>query len=115
MGSEWERKRAEGYKKRLDKRLIELGTPDLFTQQPERAPRVAAADILDGCLVSPDQPVVIQKIEDRLAVLCGLHEVGQISNPHPEIIDAVRRSFGCAKGIVQVFHKDACIAEISVC
>jgi hypothetical protein len=32
MGSEWERKRAEGFKKRLDKRLVELGTPNLFTQ-----------------------------------------------------------------------------------
>jgi len=27
MGSEWERKRAEGFKKGLDKRLVELGTP----------------------------------------------------------------------------------------
>jgi hypothetical protein len=115
MGSEWERKRAEGYKKRMDKRLIELGTPDLFTQQPERAPRVAAADILDGISISPKQLVVIQKIGDRLAVLSGLYEVGEIPNPHPEIVLAVGNSFGSAKGIVQVFHRDACTAEISIC
>jgi hypothetical protein len=115
MGSEWERKRAEGYKKRLDKRLVELGTPNLFTQQPERAPRVAAADIVDGASVSPTQDIVIQKIGDRLAVMCGLEEVGQLSNPHAEIVSAVEKSFGMARGVVQVFHEDASIAEISIC
>ncbi len=115
MGSEWERKRAEGYKKRLDKRLVELGTPNLFTLQPERAPRVAAADIADGMSVSPAQNIVIQKIGERLAVICGLQEVGQLSNPHPEIVCAIEKSFGLAKGIVQVFHEEASIAEISLC
>jgi hypothetical protein len=115
MGSEWERKRAEGFKKRLDQKLVELGTPNLFTQQPERAPRVAAADIADGASVSPLQDIVIQKIGDRLAVMCDLHEVGQLSNPHPEIVSAVEKSFGVARGIVQVFHREASIAEISIC
>jgi len=115
MGSEWERKRAEGFKKRLDKRLVELGTPNLFTQQPERAPRVSAADIADGALVRATQDIVIQKIGDRLAVMCGLQEVGQLSNPHPEIVSAVENSFGVARGIVQVFHQEASIAEISIC
>ena len=115
MGSEWERKRAEGFKKRLDKRLVELGTPNLFTQQPERAPRVAAADIVDGASVSPQQDIVIQKIGSRLAVMSGLRDLGQLSNPHPEIISAVEKSFGMARGIVQVFHQDASIAEISIC
>lgn len=115
MGSEWERKRAEGFKKRLDQKLVELGTPNLFTQQPERAPRVAAADIADGASVSPRQDILIQKIGDRLAVMCGLRDVGQLSNPHPEIVSAVENSFGVARGIVQVFHQEASIAEISIC
>jgi hypothetical protein len=115
MGSEWERKRAEGFKKRLDQRLVELGTPNLFTQQPERAPRVAAADIADGISVSPRQDVIIQKIGNRHVVMCGLQEVGQLSNPHPEIISVVENSFGMAKGVVQVFHLEASIAEISIC
>jgi hypothetical protein len=115
MGSEWERKRAEGFKKRLDQRLVELGTPNLFTQQPERAPRVAAADIANGASLSPAQNIVIQKVGNRLAVMCGLQDIGQLSNPHPEIVSAVENSFGIARGVVQVFHQEASIAEISIC
>ena len=115
MGSEWERKRAQGFKKRLDKKLVELGTPNLFTQQPERAPRVAAADIADGASVKAGQDLLIQRIGNRLAVMCGLQEVGQLSKPHSEIISAVENSFGVAKGVVRVFHQEASIAEISRC
>ena len=115
MGSEWERKRAEGFKKRLDKGLLELGTPNLFTQLPERAPRVAAADIADGALVKAGQDLVIQKIGNRLAVMCGLQEVGQLLNPHSEIVAAIEKSFGMARGIIQVFHEEASVAEISIC
>jgi hypothetical protein len=48
MGAEWERKRAAGFKKQMDQGLIALGTPDLFTQQPTREPRVVAADIIEA-------------------------------------------------------------------
>jgi hypothetical protein len=115
MGSEWERKRAEGFKKRLDKGLVELGTPNLFTQRPERAPRVAAADIAEGTSVKEGQTLMIQKIGTRLAVLCGLQEVGQLLNPHSEIVSAVEKSFGVARGIIQVFHEEASVAEIAIC
>ena len=115
MGSEWERKRAAGYRKQLDKGLMELGTPHLFTQQPTRAPRVAAADIIAGAAVAEGDSLVIQKIGNRLSIMRGLSEVGQLSNPHPEILHVVEASFGVAKGIIQVFHADALVAEVSVC
>jgi hypothetical protein len=115
MGSEWERKRAEGFKKHLDKRLVELGTPNLFTQQPKRAPRVAAADIADGAFVEEGQTMIIQKIGNRLAVMSGLQEVGELFNPPSDIVSAVESSFGIAKGIIHAFHKDASVAEISIC
>jgi hypothetical protein len=115
MGSEWERKRAAGFKKQLDKGLLALGTPDLFTQQPARAPRVVAANIIANVSIKAGQDLIIQKIGDRLAVMCGLKEIGQLSNPHAEIISAVQTSFGVAKGTIQVFHEEASVAEISIC
>lgn len=115
MGSEWERKRAAGFRKRLDQKLIDLGTPDLFTQTPERAARVVAADIADGASVAAGENLVVQKIGTRLALMSGLHEVGQLSKPHPEIISAVEKSCGVAKAVVQVFHSEASMAEISIC
>jgi hypothetical protein len=108
-------KRAEGFKKRLDDDLVELGTPHLFTQQPERAPRVVSADIVDGASLKEGQALVIQKIGNRLAVICGIQEIGQLLNPHSEIVSAVEKSFGYAKGIIQTFHAEALVAEISIC
>jgi hypothetical protein len=115
MGSEWERKRAEGYRKQLDKGLVELGTPHLFTQQPTRAPRVVVADIVAGTLLVEGENLVIQKIGNRLSLMRGLDEIGQLSNPHPEVLGVVETSSGFAKGIIQAFHVEASVAEVSVC
>lgn len=115
MGSEWERKRAQGFKKGLDKRLVELGTPNLFTQQPERAARTVAADIAEGTSVEEGQSLTVQKIGSRLAVMRGLQEIGELLNPPSEIISAIEGSFGVAKGIVRAFHEEAAVAEIAIC
>jgi hypothetical protein len=115
MGSEWERKRAAGYRKQLDKGLIELGTPHLFTQELTHAPRIAVADIIAGTSVTEGENLVIQKIGNRLSLMRGLSEIGELPNPHPEILSVVETSFGVAKGIIQVFHADALVAEICVC
>lgn len=115
MGAEWERKRAEGFRKGRDQRLIQLGTPDLFTQKPERAPRVAVADIAEGMFVEVGDGLIIQKLGNRIALMAGLREVGYLTQPPSEIIAAMENSFGYAKGIVRVFHREASIAEISVC
>lgn len=115
MGSEWERKRAAGYRKQLDEGLVELGTPHLFTTLPTRTPRVFAADIVAGASVAEGENLVIQKIGNRLSVMRGLSEIGELHNPHPEILKLVETSFGVAKAIIQVFHAAASVAEISIC
>lgn len=59
--------------------------------------------------------LTIQRLGNRFSVLRGLNEIGQLTNPHPEIVGIVERSFGVAKGIIRAFHVDALVAEISVC
>jgi hypothetical protein len=115
MGSEWERKRAAGYKKQLDQGLLELGTAHLFTQQPTRVARVVAVDISAGNSVAEGERLILQKKGGRLSVMRGLKEIGRVLNPPSEIISFVEKSFGVAKGIIEVFHAEALIAEISVC
>lgn len=115
MGSEWERKRAAGFRKQLDQGLVELGTPHLFTQHPTRAPRVVAADIIPGESVVEGESLVVQKLQNRILIMRGLSESGQLLNPHPEVLGLVESSSGIAKGIIQAFHPEACVAEISVC
>jgi hypothetical protein len=115
MGSEWERKRAAAFQKRLNKSLVKLGTPDLFLQEPTRVPRVVAAEIIGNPRISLGEKLVVQKKGQRLTVLKDLTEVAYFANPPAEIYAAVEASFGIAKGIVRAIHQEAAVVEISIC
>lgn len=115
MGSELLRKQADAFKKRLDKSLLALGTPDLFTQTPTRAPRIVAAEMIGSPRVEAGEDLVVQKKGKGLVVLQGLTEVAALPSPPIEIVQMVEASFGSAKGVVEAVHEDASVLEISVC
>lgn len=115
MGSELERKRAAAFQKRLNKSLTKLGTPDLFTQEPTRSPRVVAAELIGNPCLSLGDKLVVQKKGERLTVLHDLTEVAYLANPPAEISAAVEESFGMAKGIVRAVHLEAAVLEIAIC
>lgn len=115
MGSEFLRKQAASFKKRLDRSLLALGTPDLFTKTPTRAPRIVAAEMVGSPRVCPGDDLVLQKNDAGLVFLRGLTEIATLESPPVEVIELVDASFGCAKGIVEVVHDEASVLEISIC
>jgi len=115
MGSEFLRKQAAAFKRRLDRSLLALGTPDLFTQSPTRAPRVVAAEIVGRSQVRPGDDLVLQKKGKGIVALQGLTEVATLPSPPLEVLELVEASFGCARGVVEIVHDEAAVVEISVC
>ena len=101
MGAEFKRKQAAAFKKRLDKSLLALGTPTLFTQTPTRAPRVIAADWIGNPHLKSGDGLLIQKKGSALVAMQGLTEVGIQPNPPAELIKLIDDSFGCAKGLIE--------------
>jgi hypothetical protein len=115
MGSEFQRKQAAAYKKRLDHSLLALGTADLFTQNPTRAPRIIAAELVGSICPKAGEDLVIQRKGKALIALQGLTEVAMLESPPLEVAQFVEDSCGVAKGIVEVVHDEAAILEISIC
>ena len=115
MGAEFIRKAAPTFKKSWDWHRVDLATPNLFTQQPTCAPRTAAADIVGNATLQQGDGVTVQATDAGLIAMRGLDEVARFTNPSPELISAVRASCGVAKGTIEVIHRLAGVAEISVC
>ncbi len=116
MGVDFIRKAAPSFRKGLDRRRIELGTPDLFTQHPTNAPRIYAASLRAGKALETGEQVCVHLDEaQRVLVLRGLDAIGEFNNPTADLLDALVASHGEACGLVQAFHSIARIAEITVC
>ncbi len=115
MGLDYAEKRAKSYRKGLDNSRIELGTPDLFTQQPDCAPRAYAASVRKGHTLSPGDKLGVRLEGEQVVVLRGLDHVATFTNPTAELKSALVASHGEACGIVQDSHAISRTAEITVC
>lgn len=115
MGTEFIRKAAPAFRKSWDRRAVELATPDLFTQQPICAAQTAAADIIGHAALKLGDVLIVRLMNNRLTAFRGITEVARFSTPSTELIDAVRSTYGMAKGIVEQVHELAGVVEISIC
>jgi hypothetical protein len=115
MGLEFVRKAAPSYRKGLDRKRIELATPNLFTQNPICAPRAYAASLRTGVMLTAGEKLGIRLDDRQVVALRGLSPVAIFSAPSAELMEALKASYGEAYGVVQVVHDIAHMAEITVC
>jgi hypothetical protein len=115
MGLDFLRTIARPFKKGLDRRRIELGTPDLFSRRLQMKPRSYAASVDRGQCLIPGESLSVCLAGDQVLAMRGLSPVARVNNPPGELIQALRESFGEGVALVQVFHDLAAIAEITIC
>jgi hypothetical protein len=115
MGIDFIRRAAPSYRKGLDRRRIELGTPDLFTRRVEGTPRAYAAAVQNGEQLSPGDKLCVCLKGEQVIALRGLSTVALVKNPPPDLMSALVKSFGEACGVVQIVHEMASMAEITIC
>lgn len=115
MGIDFIRRAAPSFHKGLDRRRIELGTPDLFTRKIEGSPRAYAAAVQNGEKLAAGEKLCVCLRGEQVIALRGLSTVALVRNPTAELVNALVASFGEACGVVQVVHEIASIAEITVC
>lgn len=115
MGIDFIRRSAPTFRKGLDRRRIELGTPDLFSRKLEVKPRAYAASVQGDEWLAEGDKLCICLRGDQVLALRGLSPIASISNPPTDLIDGLKASFGEACGVVQVFHEIARVAEITIC
>jgi hypothetical protein len=115
MGIDFIRRCAPSFRKGLDRRRVELGTPDLFSRKLEGKPRAYAASVQNGESLKEGDKLCVCLKGDEVLALRGLSPVAQIRNPPAELVSALKSSFGEACGVVQVVHEMARVAEVIVC
>src|SRR6202030_4505452 len=104
MGVDFIRRAARSFHKGLDRRRIELGTPNLFTQEPTSAPRTYAANVRNGETLAAGEKLGVRLDGERVLAMRGLDPVATFDSPPPELVKALSASHGEACGVVQQVH-----------
>lgn len=115
MGLDFLKRIARPFKKGLDRRRIELATPDLFSRRLQSKPRSYAASVETGQRLICGESVSVCLVGDEVLAFRGLCPIARVETPPAELIQALRESFGEGSGVVQVFHEIAAVAEITIC
>lgn len=115
MGVAFIEKAAPTFKKSWDRARVELATAGLFTRAPVCAVRIAAAEIVGNATLHTGDHLVVELEGGGLVALRGNVEVARFTKPSAELVNAVRDSYGIAKGTVEQIHELAGVAEISLC
>jgi hypothetical protein len=115
MGLDFIRKAAKSFHKGLDQSRIDLCTPDLFTQRPDRQPRTYAATIRPNRRLKPGEELCITLLRGKIVAQRGMEIVAEFESPPADLVEALKESWGEACGTVVEVYEIADTAEIIVC
>lgn len=115
MGIEFLTRTRPTIRKHIDRKRVELATPDLFTQQPTNQPRCAMISLNKGTDVKEGDRLIIELGSTSITVRRENNFVGVYDNPNSEVLTNLSNSGGAAGGIVRRIMKLSGKAEVSLC
>ena len=115
MGAEFIRRAAKTFVKRWDHGRKMLATADLFTREPECGAHSAPFELAQNTELHVGEILTVEKEGGSLVARHGLSEVARSIHPPADLLQAVDRSCGVARGTVENVHAIAHVAEISLC
>ena len=115
MGAEFIRRAAKTFVKSWDQARRMLGTADLFTREPQSGAHSVPFELAGSAELRIGETVTVEKEGEALVARQGLSEVARSIHPPADLLQAVDRSCGIAKGTVESVHTVAHVAEISLC
>ena len=115
MGLDFIQKTSNSFHKGLDQSMLELNTPNLFTQEPSCSrPAYTAAVVLHEEL-TVNETLRVQVQSDSIVALRGIDVVAKFIAPTSDLVKALEESYGEACGVVRNVYEIAKTAEITVC
>lgn len=91
MGQDFLSKAGRSIRRSVDRSLVALGTPDLFTMSPECTSRTVAAAISPDARVVHGKKLLVRLRGESVVVLDGITTVGTVSQPDPELVLALKQ------------------------
>src|SRR5208282_1203519 len=86
MGLDFIRAATPRFNRVLDRRLVEMNTPKLFTRDMPIVSRTASADICGGAKIAEGEKVLLRVIKDKVIVQRDNLIIAQCTNPPAEFV-----------------------------
>jgi hypothetical protein len=114
MGVDFIRRAAPTFKKSWDHGAEQLARADLLTRFPECPTRTCVAELVNQTNLHPDSVFLVQRIDDKLLLIDGLHQIGQIPDPPADLVKMLGEIGGCAKGRILRIHSLGGAADVAI-
>lgn len=115
MGLDFIKKAAPTFHKALDRRAVELRTPNLFSRDIPSVSRSASAEICSGSHFMPGDKVYLRILGKKLIAQRDNGVVAEFPSPPAEFLNHIEAGSGIAKGEVKVIHALSQTIEIEIC
>jgi hypothetical protein len=115
MGLDFIRTATPSFNRALDRRLVEMHTPKLFSRDMPIVSRTASADICDGAIVAQGDSVLLRVIKDKVIVQRKNLVIAECANAPAEFIAHLRAGAGIAEGEIKSLQPISQTVEISIC
>jgi hypothetical protein len=115
MGLDFIRTTAPTFNRALDRRLVEMHTPKLFSGDMPIASRTASAELCAGVIVTKGEKVLLRVMKDKVIVQRENAVIGECPNAPPDFAAHLRAGAGIAQGEIKSVQPISETVEIGIC
>jgi len=115
MGLDFIRATTPSFNRMLDRRLVEMHSPKLFTRDMPIVSRTASADICGGARVAEGEKVLLRVIKGKVIVQRENLVIAECFNPPAELVARLCAGAGVAKGEIKSLQPISQTLEIGIC
>ncbi len=99
----------------LDRRLVEMHSPKLFSRDIPIVSRTACADICGGATVTPGEKVLLRVVKNKVIVQRMNVVIAECPNAPAEFVAHLRAGAGIAEGEIKSLQPISQTVEIGIC
>lgn len=115
MGLDFIRTTSPSFNRVLDRRLVEMRTPQLFKRDLPIISRTACADICGGAALAKGEKVLLRVTKDKLIVQREGTVVAECTSPPAELIAHLRAGADIAQGEIKSLQPISQTVEVGIC
>ena len=115
MGVDFLRRCAPSFHRALDRQMIALRTPTLFSSDISCVARTADANICKGCQIEVAERLLLRIQGEKLVAQRDNMVVAEFSNPPSEYFTRIQMSGGVELGEVKAVRPLSGVAEVAFC
>lgn len=115
MGLDFIRTIAPSFNRVLDRRLVEMHSPKLFSRDMPIVSRTACADICGTATITPGEKVVLRIVKGKVIVQRQNVVIAECPNAPAEFIAHLHAGAGIAEGEIKSLQPISQTVEIGIC